>query len=385
MKVAIVHDYIKEYGGAERVLEVLHEIFPDAPVYTLLYAPKYLGPHRSRFENWDIRPSFLQNVPFAAKLISPIRLISPFIFRQMDLSKFDLIIVSQTGAYFPNLVKKGKAKLICYCHTPPRYLYGYPTARKPSKWIKPFVHLANHVLRMVDFSASRNVDLFIANSKEVKNRIAKFYRREAKVIYPPIDIKYAQKFLANNKSLARKSSYYLCGGRLARAKRIDLAIKACIRLGLNLKIFGKDFAGYEDELRNIVNFCMSKIPGSRNKSKSIVEFLGEVSDEEKFSLMANAKAYIFPSEFEDFGITPVEAMSVGCPVIAFKSGGVKETVVDGKTGLFFDKPDVDSLVNVLKRFDNFVYRKIKLSDCRKQSENFSKEKFIKLIISVVIK
>src|SRR3989344_2800931 len=130
MKIALVHDYIKEYGGAERVLETLHEIFPDAPIYTSVYLPEFLGPHKARFEKMDIHSSFFQYVPFSHKLLSPFRIISPFAFWLFDFSKYDVIIVSQTGAYFPNCIRKGNAKLICYTHTPPRYLYGYMTARQ---------------------------------------------------------------------------------------------------------------------------------------------------------------------------------------------------------------------------------------------------------------
>ncbi|MCS7092080.1 MAG: glycosyltransferase [Patescibacteria group bacterium] len=375
MKVALVHDYIKEYGGAERVLETLHEIFPDAPVYTLLYSPKYLGPHELKFKNWDIRASFLQYFPFSEKLISLFRIISPYVFSSMDLSSYDVIVVSQTGAYFPNLVKKGNAKLVCYCHTPPRYLYGYPTARKPSKWLLPFIHILNHILRMIDFKAAQQVDCFIANSKEVQKRIEKFYRKKSIVIYPPVDVARYKK--PNSKSRKNNSPYYLCGGRLARAKRIDLAIKACLSLKVNLKIFGKSFAGYGEELKQLVSSSLSL------DSKFNIEFLGEVTDEEKFLLMANAKAYIFPSEFEDFGITPVEAMGVGCPVIALKSGGVKETVIEGKTGLFFDEPTEESLVSALRKFDQYFCKKIKRKDCVKHANRFSKERFKSKISQII--
>jgi glycosyltransferase involved in cell wall biosynthesis len=375
LRVALVHDYIKEYGGAERVLETLHEIFPDAPVYTSIYSPKYLGPHQARFAKWDIRPSILQYIPFAEKLISPLRIITPFVFKSMDLSEFDVIIVSATGAYQPNLVKKGKAKLICYCHTPPRYLYGYPTARMPSKWVLPFVHIANHILRMVDFESAQNVDQFVANSIEVKRRIQKFYRKPSVVIYPPVEVPFSKSNSKSkeNKNLTQTSySYFLCGGRLARAKRIDLAIKACIELGVKLKIFGKSFAGYQNELEEIAKSQISNL-----KSQiPTVEFVGEVTDDEKYTLMANAKAYIFPSEFEDFGITPVEAMGVGCPVIALHSGGVKETVIDGKTGVFFEDSSVESLVKAIKRFEKL---KIEKKDCITQAKKFSKDKFVSQI------
>lgn len=368
MKIAIVHDYIKEYGGAERVLEALHEIFPEAPIFTTVYLPKFLGPHRERVEKWNIKTSILQYLPFKAKLISPIRLIAPLVFAGMDFSKFDKVIVSATGAYCPNTIKKQKAVHICYCHTPPRYLYGYPTARNWQKnpLFKVLGELANHFLRMIDFASAQNVDYFIANSKEVAARIKKFYCRDATVIYPPVEItsiKYP------------KRNYFLAGGRLARPKRIDLAVLACSKLNLPLKVFGKEFAGYGKELRSLAG---------KN-----VEFLGEVTDSEKFKLMAEAKAFIFPAEEEDFGITPVEAMGVGTPVIAYRSGGVVESVVDpsagsgqAATGVFFNELTVESLVKAIKQFNNLT---IESSDCISQARKFSKERFVREIRNFIKK
>lgn len=360
MKIAIVHDYIKEYGGAERVLEALHEIWPDAPVYTSVYLPQYLGPHRERFKDWDIRTSYFQKVPFNAKLISPFRIIAPCVFTRFDFSKFDVVIVSATGAYFPNLINKGKAIQICYCHTPPRYLYGFATARE---WKKNIVfrilgEVANHFLRIADYNSSKNVDYYIANSHNVAERIKKFYRKESTVIYPPVDIKQVHKENI-------KQEYYLAGGRLARPKHIDLIVKACEELKVPLKVFGKAFGGYEIEIQN-----------------SNIEFVGEVSDEEKYQLMANAKAYIFAAEDEDFGITPVEAMAQGTPVIAYRSGGVVESVIDRKTGIFFDELAVDSLKKAIKQFENV---KIDPNDCKRQAEKFSKSRFKKEIETFVKK
>lgn len=390
MKIAIIHDYIKEYGGAERVLETLLEIYPDADVFTSLYAPEFLGPHRSRFEKYNIKTTFLNAIPFRHKLISPIRLLSPLAFSTLDLSEYNLIIVSQTGAYFPNLVKHKKAKLICYTHTPPRYLYGYATARdwKKNKFFAFAAGIANHFLRITDFNASKNVDFFIANSEEVAGRIKKFYRRDSVVIYPPVEIssKYqveSSKYRDGNsdqkhntKYLIHNTEYYLTGGRLARAKGIDVIVKAFNKNGLRLKIFGKGFAGFEEELK--------KMAGGN------IEFAGEVSDSEKLELMRNAKAFIFASYDEDFGITPVEAMSVGTPVIAYKSGGVKETVVDPSvhsassgqagsgpaTGLFFEENTPEALNDAIKKF---AQTKIDPKDCTRQAEKFSKERFIKSI------
>jgi glycosyltransferase involved in cell wall biosynthesis len=357
MKVALVHDYIKEYGGAERVLEALHEMYPNADVFTTIYCPDYLGPHRDRFVNWKIKTSFLQYIPYKEKLISPFRLISSWVFKNFDFSGYDLVIVSATGAYLPNAIKKRTARHVCYCHTPPRYLYGYKTARDWERNIlsKVVGSIVNHFLRMVDFRSAQNVDLFIANSEEVKERIRKFYRKEAVVVYPPVETpRFKVQDLKN-----KNRNYYLAGGRLARAKRVDLAVEVCTRLKVPLKVFGKSFAGYGDELKEMAG--------------SNVKFLGEVSEEDKFKLMSGAKAFIFPSDIEDFGITPVEAMMVGTPVIANKSGGVLETVVEGETGVFFTDLTADSLENAIKAFGRIKWNKEKIIN---NSERFSKERFV---------
>ncbi len=378
MRVALVHDYIKEYGGAERVLESLHEIWPDAPVYTTVFLPEFLGPHRNRFTNWKIKTSFLQFLPFKSKLISPIRIIAPFVFRSFDFSSYDVVIVSATGAYAPNFINKKSALHICYCHTPPRYLYGYATAREWKKNIifRVLGEIANHFLRLVDYKSSQNVDFFIANSKNVAGRIKKFYKKDATVIYPPVEIPNLKlqipnkSKIQNSKYSIQNTEYYLAGGRIARPKHIDLIIEAFVKLKLPLKIFGRGFAGYELELKS--------------KANSKIEFLGEVNDSEKLELMRGAKAFIFASEDEDFGITPVEAMSVGTPVIAYRSGGVVESVVDPSassgrqkpTGIFFDELSIDSLSKAIKEFSNL---KIDPKDCVAQSQKFSKERFKKEI------
>lgn len=436
MRVALVHDYIKEYGGAERVLEALHEAFPQADVFTTVYLPDYLGPHRQRFQDWKIYTSWLQFIPGKAKLMSVFRLLSPFAFRSFDFSDYDVVIVSATGAYFPNAIRtkkaltssgkpssslskenqlKSKPVHICYCHTPPRYLYGYKTARewKRNAVLRVVGEAMNHVLRIVDFNASKNVDLYIANSQEVQARIKKFYRREAVVVYPPVEISPRKKTehtrnarssenqMIRNAHLANLSNsrlfelsdyskkYYLTGGRLARAKHVDLIIQACRELDVPLKIFGKGFAGYEEELKKLANsnYSSSKRTESKSSRRALpartsntIEFVGEVTDEEKYELMQKAKAFLFASEDEDFGITPVEAMAQGIPVIAYRSGGVKETVVAGKTGLFFEKLTVADLVRALKQFNSVT---IDPKDCLKQAEKFSKQRFLKEISSCV--
>ena len=366
MKIAFVHDYLKEYGGAERVLETLHEIWPKASIYTSVYLPKFLGPHRKRMLKWDIKTSFLQHVPMKGKLISPFRLIAPLVFRSMDLRKYDVVITSAAGTYTsPNFVRTGKNTLhICYYHTPPRYLYGYPTAVPWEKvWWRRILFVLGQVpmyfLRKLDYQAAQRPDIVIANSNEVKSRIKRFYKREAIVVYPPVDI---PKKILN----VKKQNFYVAGGRLARSKRVDLAIKAANKLKIPLIIFGRDFQNYAGELKKMAG--------------STVKFLGEITDKEKWELMAKAKGFIFPAELEDFGITPVEAMVAGTGVIALRSGGVKETVIEGETGVFFDEPRTDLLVEAIKKFEK---ANIKEETCRKHAQRFAKDRFIKEIKKIV--
>lgn len=371
LKIALVHDYIKEYGGAENVLENLSEIFPEAEIFTSLYCPKYLGPHRGRLEKkWKgkIHQSFFKFIPFAHKIISPLRLLSPLAFKSFDFSKYDLIITSATGAYFPNSLNKKTAKLICYCHTPPRYLYNLPTARNLKKYplINFFAQIANHFLRLLDFKFAQNVDQFIANSHTTAARIQKFYRREAIVINPPIDLP-KNISITSKESIRRTEGFYLTGGRFARAKRYDIGIEACNQLKAPLKVFGRDFAGVYDELKNLAG--------------PTIKFLGEVSNEEKIKLYSSAKAFIFCADNEDFGMMPVEAMACGCPIVAYKSGGTTETVIDGKTGIFFNELTPESCAEAIQKFEK---SKIKSSDCTTRALDFSKEKFIEKIKTLIL-
>lgn len=365
--MVLVQDYIKEFGGAEAVLETLSDIFPDAPIYTSIYKPEYLGPHQNRLQQkWQgrVHQSFFQYIPFAHKIISPLRLLSPLAFRSFDFSQYDIIITSATGAYFPNSLNKKSAKLICYCHTPPRYLYGLPTARKftQNKVIKFLVDIINHFLRFHDFRYSQNVDQYIANSQTTAARIQKFYRRDSIIINPPVNVPEVK----NTKYLIPDTKYYLAGGRLARAKRFDIAIQACNQLNLKLKIFGRDFANTLEDLKKM--------------SGSTIEFIGEVTQEEKAQLYQNANAFIFSADQEDFGIVPVESMAYGCPVIAYRSGGVTETVVENKTGVFFDQLTPESCAIAIQQFQKL---KIKSSDCISRATEFSTAKFISKIKKLV--
>jgi len=356
MKVALVHDYLKGEGGAEQVLLALHEMFPNAPIYTAFSNIKGRKTHFGRkFTKARIVESWLARLPFCDKLISPLRFLLPLIWGSFDFSEYDVVISSASWA-----VTKGfsshKTIEICYCHTPPRYLYGYETSRNWQKYwiVRLYASIVNHIMRQYDFRQAQKVTYFIANSRETQARIKKFYRRESKVIYPPVEIK------AMTKRRHSSEDYFLAGGRLELPKNFDIIIKACNQLKLPLKIFG--IGPQEEYLCSIAGLT--------------VKFLGSVSDEEKDNCYVNCLAYITAATDEDFGITPVEAMAAGRPVIAFRGGGYLESVVEGKTGEFFNEPTVESLVEVLKKFKPEKY---KPEDCQAQAKKFSKERFKKEI------
>ncbi len=324
MKVALIHDFLREYGGAERVLENLHQIFPQAPVYTAFLDKQALGPHWSRFKKWDIRQTWFRRLPFYKKLYSPLRFLAPRAFADLDLSEFDLVI-SSSNAFMAKGVKVLNGIHVCYCHTPPRALYGYSTM---SNWKKnPLIRVGgqiiNHHMRVVDFKLAHQVNQFIANSEETKRRIAKFYDRDSHVIYPPVKVKQIREKV----NLKGKDDFYFYIGRLGLQKHPELAVQACNQLGIKLKVAGTG----------------QMMPKLKELAGEKVEFLGAVTDEELWQLYSQAKALLYPVEDEDFGIVPVEAMAAGTPVIAHRSGGPKETISLNKTGLFIDNLTVESL------------------------------------------
>ena len=373
MKVALVHDYLNEYGGAERVLEVLCEIFPKAPIYTAFYkkgSPAYL-----RFKTRKIITSWAQNVPFfASRLHSPLRFLAPLIWGSFasQLADYDLVITSSSWYVTKGLVKrktindKRKTLEICYCHTPPRYLYGYPTSVNWQKhWpVRVYALLVNHFMRVYDFEAAQRVDYFIANSKEIAARIKKFYRRDSTVIYPPVALPKVPE--------AGKQDYFLIVSRIVGAKGLQLAIDTANKLGFKLKVVGKE-AGYAGEYKKI-----KRIAG-RN-----VEFLGYVSDSELAKLYSGARAFLALATDEDFGITPVEAMLCGTPVIAYKGGGYLESVVDGKTGVFFSPDTAGSLTLAINKF--LLLEKKGAFDPKfihNHAQKFSKDRFKREILTFV--
>lgn len=384
MKIAIVHDYLREYGGAERVVEAMHEIWPEAPLYTAFVDWQSLGRHADRFRNWDIRTSWVQGNPIVKALHSPLRFLAPKIWESFDLSGFDIVISSSgwyicRGVITKSNIKYQKSNIqikdqiytenhalhICYIHHPPRNLYGYATGSDIQKYwpVRAYAQIVNFFLRHYDFETAQQVDYFVANSKETARRVWKFYRRESTVIYPPVGGN--DKFQMTNDKLNPKSKisnskqYFLSVGRLSWAKRVDLAIVACNQLNLPLKIVG---TGKEREYL-------------RTLSGPTIEFVGNVSDDELAKLYQGARALLFTALDEDFGIVPVEAMGYGTPVIALAQGGVLETVVDGKTGILFHEASKEALIGAIQRFN--ATKREWTRDSQMRAVKFSKAQFKK--------
>lgn len=368
MKVAIVHDQLQEFGGAERVLVSLKKIFPEADVYTSFYNPKTLDVHNKNFEGWNIITSWADKIPLIKKFYSPLRFITPLLWESINFSKYDLVI-SSSGSYMcKGIITKPETLYICYLHHPPRYLYYYETAVEWQKhWpVKVYGNLINHNLRQWDYLSSQRVDYFIANSEETKSRIQKFYRRDAEVIYPPVDIPGSEE-IKNLKLEIR--NYYITVSRLARAKHVDILIKAANENRFNLKIVG---TGRDEKY-------LKSIAGTT------VEFMGSVTDKELSDLYKNAKAFLFSSVDEEFGIAPIEAMGYSLPVIALASGGLKETVKEGENGYLFDDLNGDNLIEKIKLLEKLSpekYQEMK-NNARSSSEQYSQDQFKKKILNFV--
>ncbi len=367
MKIAIVHDQLVEFGGAERVLVALKKIFSEADVFTSTYHNNTLGSHKNMMQNWNIRTTWFGKIPIINRVYSPLRFLTPWIWESLDFSSYDLVI-SSTGSWMCKGIKTKKPTIhISYVHHPPRYLYGYETAIEWQKYalIKLYGSVVNHFLRIWDFHASQRPDFFIANSEETKKRIEKFYRRDAIVIYPPVSIPKAppvSRYTLNN-------SYYITVSRLARAKHVDVLIKAANIHKFNLKIIG---TGRDEKY-------LKSVAGPR------VEFLGNCPDEELRNAYRNAKAFLFASVDEEFGIAPVEAMGYGLPVIAYKSGGLPESVKEPYNGYLFDALKPESLIEKIKLFESLPPNQSTLmrKNARRTSEQFTEEVFQKKILAFV--
>jgi glycosyltransferase involved in cell wall biosynthesis len=337
LRVAIVHYWFTNFGGGDRVVEELAELFPQADLFTLFMDPDQLPPKlRSR----PVRCSCLQKVPGILRHYPKLLPIFPVILEQFQLDDYDLIISSESGPAKGVLTRAGSYH-ICYCETPMRYLWDmYHLYRKPGQrntLSAVLLALGAHYLRLWDLATAARVDCFVANSFNVAARIQKHYRRDATVIYPPVAV--ASGYIAD-----QVEDYYLVVSRLVDYKRVDLAIEACNRLKRPLRVVG-DGVEYK-RLRRLAG--------------PTVSFLGFLPDEELHRQYAHCRALLFPGE-EDFGIVPVEAQSFGRPVIAYGRGGALETIdgvfpgqpIDGRTGtgIFFPEQSVESLVHAMQWFE----------------------------------
>ncbi|MGB0386066.1 MAG: glycosyltransferase [Ardenticatenaceae bacterium] len=346
MKIALVHDWLNQVGGAENVLIALKDIFPDAPVFTSIYDQQRMP---SVMDEWDIRTSVLDHLPGVYRSHQMALPLYPFAWEKFDFSDFDVVLSNKSG-FCHGIITPPKTLHLCYCLTPTRYLWStanYLQREGVGKMQRTLLTPLLTLLRAWDQNAAERVDSFVAISRAVQQRIRKYYRADSRVIYPPVNTDRFQP--------RETREYYFIVSRLIPYKRIDLAVQAFTRLGLPLVIAGdgRDRAALE------------AVAGPN------VRFLGRISDQALDHWMASARAFIFPGE-EDFGITPLEAASAGVPVIAYGAGGALDTVIEGQTGLFFRHPDSTDLVEAVLRFQNMSFDK---TEIRAHAKQFDENNF----------
>lgn len=364
MRVALVHEFLTQLGGAERVLGSFHEIFPEAPVFTLVYDRQKT---RGLFEGWEIRTSFLQNLPEVPEKYKWYLPLMPRAIESFDFSKFDLVL-SDSSAFAKGAITKKPTIHICYCHTPTRYLWqdmdGYMSNLKYPSIVKAAakIYLKNY-LRAWDYRAAQRPGFFIANSKTVQDRIKKNYNRDSEVIYPPVDTVFFSPSPDEGRVAEGREGYYFTASRLESYKKIDLVVETFNELGWPLKV-----AGGGTETQSL-----------KRKAKSNIEFLGRVSDEGLRNLYRGAEAFIFPAE-EDAGIMVLEALSCGTPVVAYGQGGAAEFIRDGENGLLMNEQSVDQLFSIAKRWSMYKFDPAKL---RGSVVEFDKEAFKKKILDFI--
>ena len=324
--LALIHDWLNQLGGAEDVLAALVDLYPDAPLYTSLYDRERMPAH---WREWDIRTSFIDRLPFAHRKQQLYFPLYPFAFEQFDLRGYDVVLSNKSG-FCHGVITGPETMHVCYCLTPTRYVWRYhqyaeqeDLGRLTRAGLAPFLTF----LRQYDRLAADRVDHFIAISDEVRRRIAKVYRREATIIYPPVDV---GRFAPSN----RVDDYYLFVGRLVPYRRLDVLIEAFNKMGRPLKIAG---SGRDRER-------LEALAGPT------VEFLGYVPDADLPDLLARCRAFVWPGE-EDFGISPLQANAAGRPVIAYAAGGAKETVLPGVTGVLFAEQSVAAIIEAVAGFD----------------------------------
>ncbi|MEK7166750.1 MAG: glycosyltransferase [Patescibacteria group bacterium] len=354
MKIAFVYDRANKIGGAERVLVALHELYPDAPLFTLVHDPQ-----RAPWSNgWQVITSFMQHMPFAKKYHELYPIIPVFAFEMFDFADFD-VVISVTATEAKGIITRPKTMHVSYILTPTRFLWSHFDEYFRSPIFKFIASPLIAGLRMWDMIAAGRPDVLITISKSVNERIKKYYKREAEVIYPPVDTAMfkAQKVNHLRKSVNLRKNYFLIVSRLVRYKRIDLAIEACNKLNLQLKIVGDGL----DKGR------LERLAGLT------IEFLGNLTDDDLCAYYQNCRALLFPQE-EDFGIAALEALACGKPVIAFKRGGVQEIILEGRNGEFFEPQTAKALITKLEKFAEDKYS---ATFCRQSIEPYSKKNFKK--------
>lgn len=356
MKIALVHDWLNNIGGAERVLIELHKIFPKAPIYALFSNKKFI---KEFLPEAEIRTSSLNKIPFISKLYKYLFFLMPSAVESFDLSEFD-VVISSSVIFSKGLVLKPKTRHICYCYSPTRFLWDRHSEYENRGW--PAI-LSRHLLRIWDRQASDRVDEFVAISENVQSRIKKYYGKESKIIYPPITIPTRRRVVRSR--FAKRQEYYLIVSRLFPHKNIDIAIEAFNKLGYELIIIG-DGPAKKD---------LEKIAGKN------IKMLGYQKDIATIDAYQNCKAFIMPQE-EDFGLTPIEAMSFGKPVLALRKGGALETVVEGVTGEFFDDPIPEALADGIRRL-NENYNNYDPVVIQKSIEKFSKDRFREEMLKLI--
>lgn len=354
-KIALVFDWMTNIGGAEKVNLVLHEMFPDAPIFSSIFNQEEL----KGFENAEINTSFIQNLPFAKSSHQLYLGLMPYAYELFDLSKYD-IVISSSHSCAKGIITKPETMHICYCHTPMRYAWdnwhSYIKEYKMNSFIKKLGKRKLHKLRIWDKLSADRVDFFIANSSTTKKRIEKYYRKPSTIIHPMIE---GEKYKISN----NKKEYFLAVGRLTPYKKFDIIVKAFNKLELPLKIIG----------RGVMESDLEKY------AKSNIEFLGYVDDNQLRKIYSECEALIFP-QLEDFGITPLEAMASGRPVIAFNKGGALDTIIDGKTGIFFKNQNVSSLIKAIESFKKSK-KKFNPKEIRQQALKFDKSQFQKKLMT----
>lgn len=357
MRVALVHDYLNQAGGAEKVMEVFCRMFPGSPVYTALYDPAAMPDF---WRTQDVRTSFMQRLAPRLSVGKALFPLYPLAFESFDLRDYDLVL-SSTTTFAKGVITRPDTCHVCYCNTPTRFAWmyhDYTERQRMGRMARRVLPTLISPLRVWDYAAAQRVDSFVAGSYNAARRIQKYYRRSCTVVQSPIEVR--RFVVAPQQEI---NDYFLMVSRLVSYKRVDLAIEACNRLRLPLHVVGDG----PDAAR------------LRQMAGPTVRMLGRLSDDDTRDQLSHCRALLFPGE-EDFGLTPLEAQASGRPVIAYGAGGALETIVEGETGLFFAEQTVDALANLLATFDTSQFIP---QAARQNAERFDESVFMQRMHTVI--